>query len=192
MQIEEDTSNRWRIVARGVAGGRGKTEGYYERKDIAFTRRTSRAFLLPTQLDQLAEISTRQIAEISEVAKALNLAIRVYASGGKETAEFSKSDREQAILYVRKFDEFADSLFFSALDDRFSSRDEKEANKFRSNFLKNLLGNAKQILDQALKTIPCPSTRRHKARVKSESAFRGYLRRKSGEFADEPDLLKGI
>ena len=192
MQIEEDTSNRWQLFARGVAGGRCETNGYHECKKIAFTKKTSRAFVLPTQLDQLAEISRRQIAEISEVINALKLAISVYASGGKETAEFTKSDREQASPYVRRFDEFANSLFFSALDDRFSSNDETEANQFRSNFLRNLIDNAKQLLDQALEATPCPSIRRHKARAKSESAFRGYLRRKNGEFADDPDLLKGI
>ncbi len=191
-QIEEGTSNRWRLVARGVAAGQGKTEGYHERKDIVFSKETTHAFVQPTQLDKLSEISKRQIAEIAEVANALKLAISVYASGGKETAEFSKSDREQTWPYIRRFDEFADSLFFSALDDRFSSTDETEVNRFRSNFLENLIESAKQLLDQALKTTPCPSIRRHRAQAKSESAFRGYLRRKNGEFADEPDLLKRI
>ena len=192
MQIEGNTSSKWRFIARGVAGGQGKTEGYHERKDIAFTRETTHALMRSKGRDLLAEISKCQIAEISEVAKALKLAINVYASGGKEAAEFSKSDREKAGPYIRRFDEFADSLFFSYLDDRFNSTDETEAGQFRFNFLQSLIENAKQLLNQALKTSPCLSISQHKARAKSESAFRGYLRRKNGEFADEPDLLKRI
>ena len=46
MKVRVAGETRWQLVARGVAGGQGKTEGYYERTDIAFTPR-DRLGILP-------------------------------------------------------------------------------------------------------------------------------------------------
>ena len=40
MDANSDEGERWRLVARGVAAGQGKTEGYHERTDIAFSTAT--------------------------------------------------------------------------------------------------------------------------------------------------------
>ena len=41
MRVDTTQPGRWRVVARGVAGGQGKTAGYHERTDIAFDHRTA-------------------------------------------------------------------------------------------------------------------------------------------------------
>ena len=43
MKVDSSKRGRWRLVARGVAGGQGKTEGYHERSDVVFQPRTVRA-----------------------------------------------------------------------------------------------------------------------------------------------------
>ena len=58
-------------VARGVAAGQGKTEGFHERTDIAFTTATARALSRLAGLDALAELSSAQIEEVQEVIRAL-------------------------------------------------------------------------------------------------------------------------
>jgi len=84
MQVNGTTGKQWKLVARSIAGGQGKTEGYHERTDIALSHKTAVALLRTEQRENLAEIAEQQVAEIEEVSKALRFGVAVAASGGKD------------------------------------------------------------------------------------------------------------
>ena len=182
-------SARWRVIARGVAGGQGKTDGYHERNDIVFSRRTTAAFGRQRQHDLLAERSKEQLEEVAAVANALRLGIAVAASGGKRLEELTKADRAYAGPYVRRFDAEVDSGFFAALDRRFVAPYDAERRAERASFATVMISAAHRILEEAVEAVPCPAIRRHRARARALSAFHGRLRRPRSVFADQLEIF---
>ena len=179
----------WRLVARGVAGGQGKTDGYHERSDIVFSGRTTAALGRQRQRDVLAELSEAQLEEVAGVANALRIGIAVAASGGKRLEDLGKADRAYASPYVRRFDAKVDSRFFGALDRRFVTGNEAEQRAERADFARGLISAAQAILDEAIEAVPCTTIRRHRSRARAVSAFRGRLRGSRSVFADQPEIF---
>ena len=185
MSVGDAPSGRWRLVARSVAGGQGKTDGYHERTDIAFAHRTAFAFG-SSERDRLAEIAERQIREIDEIGGALRFGIAVAASGGKDSGDLKKTDRAHATPYVRRLEAVADARFFAALEDRFLADDEAVP---RARFARRLIQAAHGLLDEASASVPCASIYRHRARAQAERAFRGRLHSPRSVFSDQPEIL---
>ena len=190
MQVDSTRSGRWKVVARGVAGGQGKTEGYHERGDIAFDNRTIAALGRQAGRDALGEISKAQIEEIEEVEKALRFGIAVAASGGKPAEDLAKTDRMHANPYARRLDDTADAEFFSALDRRFVAADDDERAAARAEFVRDMIGTAHALLDEAIDAVPCPAMWRYRARARATSAFYGRLRRPRSVFSDQPEIFE--
>lgn len=200
MSVDASHGSSWRLVARGVAAGQGKTEGYHERTDIVFSPRVTRSlFGRRGEREALEKLSRAQIEEISEVASALRFGIAIAASGGKDAASLTKSDREKAYPYLRRFDSVADIHFFGSLQDRFETAGADQENRIRVTktgrsaarraFAKRLLGHAKTLLEEAIETVPCPAIRRHRARARATSAYWGRLRRPASVFSDQDDIF---
>ena len=189
MNVSGETQGRWRLVARSVAGGQGKTDGYHERADIAFAHETASALFRTEQRDELAAIAQAQMEEIGEVAGTLRYSIAVAASGGSAAANLTKADRAHANPFARRLNVAADMRFFGALEDRFLASDETAAQSARGGFARYLIGVAQALLDEAIETVPCTSIRRHRARAKATSAFWGRLRRANCVFSDQPEIF---
>ncbi len=189
MRVDTTHSGRWRVIARGVAGGQGKTDGYHERCDIAFDHVTVSALLRPQKRDALARIAEAQIEEIREVEKALRFGIAVAASGGKDATDLTKADRAHANPYALRLDAVADAKFFFALEDRFLAATETAVADSRAKFARDLIAAAETLLNEAVETVPCQVIRRHRARARASSAFRGRLRRTQSVFSDQPEIF---
>ena len=190
MRSDPASSQRWRLVARGVAAGQGKTEGYHERSDIAFAQETTSALLgRGKKRDALANVAQALLEEIKEVLAALRFGIAVAASGGKKGNELTSSNRSHAIPYARRLDAVADAMFFPALEDRFQASDAAEAADSRRTFARNLIAEAERLLMEAGTAVPCPVIRRHRALAKATSAFHGRLWRRQSVFSDQPEIL---
>ena len=189
MKVDSTEQGRWRLVARGVAGGQGKTEGYYERSDIAFQPRTVRALFRKEQRNELARIAKAQMDEIREVNEALRFGVATAASGGKEATDLTRADRKHADPYSRRLDTIADACFFADLEARFLAADEAEKAICRASFARTLIDAAERLLDEAIDTVPCTSIHRHRARARGVSAFWGRLRRTRSVFSDQPEIF---
>ena len=190
MRVEGGTSDQWQLVARGIAGGQGKTEGYHERTDIAFANKTASGLFRTTESNRLAEIAKAQIEEISEVTDALRFGIAVAASGGKEWSDLTRSDRAHATPFVRRLEVVADAHFFTVLQDRFlAENDDTIAARHRAVFARLLIHTARKLRDEAIDSVPCASIHRHRARARATSAFEGRLRRTNGIFSDQPEIF---
>ena len=98
-----DPEKHWRLVARGVAAGQGKTEGYHERSNIVFAPRTAKAlFERGDDRDRLAKVAEAQIEEIGEVQNALRLGIAIAAMGGRATSKPKNSDYARAAPWAHQ------------------------------------------------------------------------------------------
>lgn len=175
MEVDGAAGRSWRLVARGIAAGQGKTEGYYERSDIVLRPRVARSLMgVGRPRQRLGELSRDQLAEIQAVAKALRFAIAIAASGGSDASVVSGSDREKAYPYLRRFDATIDVHFFEALQHRFEAA-EVDRPAARREFLSLLMNRAKTLLGEAVDTVPCASIQRYRARTRAMSAFWGSL-----------------
>ena len=189
MDVRGSPPGQWRLVARSMAGGQGKTEGYYERNDIRISPATARSLFGGAQRKDLAELAKAQMDEINEVERALRFGVAVVASGGKNGRDLSKADRAYAGPYLRRLDSLADSLFFSALECRFSAGGEEERMAERTRFAQTLIDAADRLLNEASGDVPCTAIRRHRARARASSAFWGRLQGGNSVFADQPDIF---
>lgn len=178
-----------RLVARGLAGGKWLTEGYFERTDIAFSPAALTAFGNSSTRTELAELAKAQMAEIDEVMHALRFAIAIAASGGKPAEELSQRDRQQADPYSRRLDRVADARFFTSLQDRFQAPSADARADTRTRFIRAMIEAGHTLLAEALGTVPCPAVFRHRATVHATQAYWGLLRRPEGIFHDEHDTV---
>ena len=192
MQVTAGEGARWRLVARGVAAGQGKTEGYHERTDIAFTTVTIRALSRTDQRDALARIAGEQIEEVQQVISALRFGIAVAAGGGRDAGELTKSHRSHAGPYARRLDAEADASFFPALEERYAASTGADAEAVavcRAAFARTLIRAAARLLDEAIESVPCPAIQRPRARARAASAFWGRLRGNKSVFSDQPEIF---
>ncbi len=180
MKVPAGGSCNWRLVARGIAGGQGKTDGYHERVDVVFRRSVAGALFKKDKGAKLAETANDLLKEIAGVGKALRFGIAVAASGGKSPDALSKSDRSHAHPYARRLDAVADARFFGVLQDRFLAT-KTEGPVLRARFVRNLIWDAERLLGKAIESVSCSAIRRHRARTRAEDSFWGRLRREFGE-----------
>ena len=197
MNVDASRGGSWRLVARAVAAGQGKTEGYHERTDIVLNPVVTRSLLGGDGgRDTLDSLANAQIDEIKEVMAALRFGIAIAASGGKDATALGKADREKAYPYLRRLDGVADAHFFGSLQERLQSLqtlseagpDEQQAAARRA-FARRLIQHAKALLHEAIETVPCPKIHRYRARARATSAFWWRLRRNDSVFSDQEDIF---
>ena len=192
MQVTAEQGARWRLVARGVAAGQGKTEGYHERTDIAFSTVTVRALSRSDQRDALAKVAGEQIEEVQQVISALRFGIAVAAGGGRDGSELTKSHRSHAGPYARRLDAEADANFFPALEERYAAStggDAAAEAACRVAFARTLIRAAERLLNEAIESVPCPAIHRPRARARAASAFWGRLRAPNSVFSNQPEIF---
>ena len=193
MHVDSKRDERWRLIARGVAAGQGKTDGYHERTDIAFAPSTVSALGRTGESNTLAKAAQAQLEEVEDVMKALRFGIAVAAGGGRDANELTRAHRIHAGPYARRLDAEADARFFSALEDRhsasMSSDDPAAVRGCRASFVRSLIRVAERLLDEAIETVPCPSIQRPRARARAVSAFWGRLRGSRSVFSDQPEIF---
>lgn len=189
MTVHETSKKKWRLVARGMAGGKGETSGYHERNDIVFGPKTVTAFGRQHERDELAAISEAVLEETKEVSRALRFGVAVAASGGKpRTADLTPTDWTKASPYARRLDAAIDSLFFKAVERRFVAETAAAKRNARRIFVSSVVATAGALLDEAVEAVPCPAIRRHRARARAFSAFHGHVRR-AHVFGDQLEIF---
>ena len=186
MNVDPGGSPDWRLVARGVAGGQGKTHGYHERTDIVLAAETVEALRGSGRRDDLAELAEAQGREVSEVVMALRYGVAVACNAGGAPDMLRGAERTRA--YERRLIAMADARFFPALQARFLTRDRRAAVSLRLSFAQRLVRAAERLLDEAAASVPCPAIYRLRARTQAARAFRRRLRRAESVFSDQPEI----
>ena len=85
MDIRGSPPGQWRLVARSMAGGQGKTEGYHERNDIRVSSATARSIFGGARRKDLAdlakELEPRQVENNSVVNAFFAFPLQTLAAG---------------------------------------------------------------------------------------------------------------
>lgn len=168
------------LVARGIARGQGKTEGWHERI-LPFSGEMLAFMSSEERRREAGRVADLQLQETRQVAKALGAGCAVVAANGGEP---SKDDYGAAEPYQRRLDAVMEAGFFAALEDRLTKG---EAAKAR--YLRKLIDAAKALMGEAAATIPCASIHRFRAHDHAMRAFKATLWHGKGALAGDRDLL---
>ena len=180
---EERSSGTMQLVARGMVRGQGRTEGYHERT-IPIRKKMRSAMLRRPVTDDLGGIADDRIGDVGKVQRILSHAIQAFLARG-DTSKISPEHRNRARLWLNRLDEVVDAPFFEDLQEEFEVDDRDERRHVRSNWLMNderngVVDRAREILADAMDSLPCPEIERYKARVAAEGLFEGRMRGNSG------------
>ena len=169
---------RIELLARGVARGQGKTEGFHERRVPVSPK--VRGLLASGQRDRLAQISQQRIAAIGGMRKVLWLALVTLFSNGQ--ADGNDSEHNKASRFSQPFEQAEDARFFADLTEEIEA-DDPAAN--RLHWLIGLAERAEALLRHAFEAGPRSGMQRYRAQAAALSRFHGSLR---GPKSPLPDL----
>ena len=182
------------LVARGMVRGQGKTEGYYERT-IPIRKKLQSAMIRATVTDDFGRIANKRIEEVGKVQRILSHAIQAFLARG-ETDKISPEHRNLARPWLNRLDEIVDARFFDDLQAEFEADGQTERDRIHNGWLMNdkdgVVDRAREILSDAIDSLPCPEIEGYKARVSAEGLFEGRIRGNNGLpslFPDKGDDL---
>ncbi len=178
------SSDTMQLVARAMVRGQGKTEGYYERTVPIRKKAGSAMMRQGPETDDLGRIANDRIEDVGKVQRILSHAIQVFLARG-ETDKVSPEHRNLARLWLNRLDETVDARFFEHLQEEFEVDGRDERRQIRNNWLMNdnrdgVVDSAREVLADAMDSLPCPEIERYKARVRAEGLFEGRIRGSKG------------
>ena len=176
---EKQSPQTMQLVARAMVRGQGKTEGYHERI-IPFREKAIRAMSRANGAEEIGTIAKDRIEQVRIVQRILRHAVSTAAAGG-DANNIGDGHRSRARPWADKLDEVVDRDFFDALQDELELDGEDEREKVRNEWLNGVVvKGARGLLEQACDSLPCPSIKRLRARVRAKRVFEGRLRGNSG------------
>lgn len=164
------------LIARGVARGQGKTEGFHERR-IPVSR-TIRKALLAQSTDELAKLADERIVAIAEVRKMLCVALAVlFCNGAKDEAgkdkKASDAMKNRASHFAQPLESLCDAQFFSELIEEIEATDR---DAMRNQWLLVLAGRAESVLQSAFTAGPRSSQLRYRAQSAALTCLHSAMR----------------
>ena len=160
------------VVAQATVRGKGKTEGYHERRVPVSPK--LRQLLAGPQRVAVAEIAQQRIVAIAAVRKLVWSAISLlFANGDADAHNDGISDR--ASRFARPFEAQEDERFFIDLALE-AEAEEGLRPQERLRWLLGLVDRAETVLVNAFTAGPCSGMQRYKARSAALSRFHGTLR----------------
>ncbi|MCV0371800.1 MULTISPECIES: hypothetical protein [Filomicrobium] len=181
---ELDTTPNWLLAFAAIARGNTVTGGFKSRT-IPLDGRTARR--LGAQRRELHQLATEQISEIKKIDDALAGAIGVFGRSGVYWRDVPKDrrkkegerQRKRAQPYRDRLDVVADRAFFRALWARFEAQDQGSSEAVedaRRAFLLPLIDATRDLLEEGLADIPCPSIHRPRAEARARRWFEAQIR----------------
>ena len=183
---EQRSDDTMQLVARAMVRGQGKTEGYYERI-IPVRSKTRRGMMRrpgSNSLDDLGLLAQGRIEQVETVQAILRHAIATFLARG-ESRGASPEQRALARPWADRLDEIVDRTFFDDLQDEFDADEALERQRIRNRWLLNdrkegVVDCAREILEEATDSLPCPAVHRYRSREHAEGLFEGRLRGSGG------------
>ncbi|MYC33860.1 MAG: type I-E CRISPR-associated protein Cse1/CasA [Chloroflexi bacterium] len=186
-QRSNDPDETMQLVARAMVRGQGKTEGYYERVIPIRSKKALRGMMRRPGSDStedLGGLAQERIAQIGKVQRILRHAIITFIGRG-ESDNSSPEQRSLANPWANRLDEIVDQTFFDDLQEEFEVDDAAGRQHIRNQWLMNdrkegVVDHAREILQEAADSLPCPAIYRYKARESAEGLFEGRIRSNNG------------
>ena len=170
MRIGE-ARGRWRIAARGMRRGQGKTSGYHERTDIVIGRKLALRLGSAEGREEVHADAKALLECAQATGKGLHTAMWILSTGGEAGASTKETSRE----CQRRLEERVDERFFVALDELGESAKNDRA-RVIDKFAQTLAGCAREVLRNALHRIGSSGRRRHLRRIRAQGALESALR----------------
>lgn len=158
------------LVAQATARGKGKTEGYHERRVPVSPK--LRRLLLGPQRATVADLAKQRIDAIAKVEDLLWGALLVLFGNG-DSADATKSIKNKASVFAKPFEQAEDARFFTDLSEEIEA-DDPDAQRIR--WLIGLTERAETELRAAFDAGPRSGVQRYKAQAAALSRFHGALR----------------
>lgn len=160
------------VIAQATVRGKGKTEGYHERR-VPISPRMRRLLAGPQRV-MVATIAKQRIDAIAAVRKLLwSSLVLLFANGNGHDRNAAISDR--AGRFARPFEQREDSRFFADLAVE-AEADDGERSSLRLQWLVGLVNRAEVLLLDAFSAGPRSGMQRYKAQSAALSRFHGGLR----------------
>ena len=160
------------LIAQATVRGKGKTEGYHERRIPISPKLRGR--LAGPQRVAVAAMARRRIAAIAALRTLLwNALVLLFANGVGDDRQ--DSVKEKASRYARPFEAGEDARFFGDLALE-AEADDAARPVLHLQWLLGLVERAEAVLTQAFEAGPGSAMQRYKARAAALSRFHGGLR----------------
>ena len=170
------------ILARVLARGQGKTEGYHERL-LPVPRRARSMLRSPQKRAAVGNLARHRVEQVREVQRrALRPALCALLQGGGEKLDL-RDARPQP--WVDRHDRAVDDVFFPDLWEGAGLEDRHEADR---RWDRRLVELAWQVLADALRAVPIPQARRFRATARADHLFRGSAAKHFGGV----EVLRGL
>jgi CRISPR system Cascade subunit CasA len=172
---ETDNHSGLDIIARGLARGQGKTEGFHERRvpvsawiNKGWSRQAS---------DPVAQLASARVANAGEVARSVRFALSLLVEPDRQQGERMKPQTEKAIQpWVDRFDLAIDRTFFSDMErEVVVLGDEAAASPERDTWLIWLQTQGLDLIEDAAAALGRGGMRRLRAIVRAKGAFSGLF-----------------
>lgn len=170
----DDPDHGIAILARGLARGQGKTEGYHERV-VPISREVAKLFRSST--DPLADMAKARVSEAGTLrGQILRPALfSLLQTGPDEVAYGARSTPAQAEPWLDRFERRVDESFFPDLWREAAPEADRDA--IRRQWLQTLVAFALDLLEEASRSVPQSAMRRYRARVRARAMFFSLLRK---------------
>jgi CRISPR system Cascade subunit CasA len=162
-----DATEGLQLVARALARGQGKTEGYHERR-IGLSRRIRRG-PIERATDPAADAARDRVRLAGEMQdRVLKPALLSLFQNGPDKIDFrDKDSNRKAEVFLRRFDTLVDQTFFDDLW-RETDADNLDASKHeRAEWVRGLLRHAEDLLSEAERSAARASRRRYRSTVRA-------------------------
>lgn len=163
------------VLARGLARGQGKTEGYHERV-VPISKEVVRFFR--TSTDPLAQLAKARVGDAGVLrGQVLRPALFSLLQKGPDSIAYgAKTTPIQAEPWLHRFEQRVDQTFFPDLW-REAAAPQNEQAVIRLAWLRSMADAALELLDKAARAVPQASMRRYRAKVRSRDLFFFLLRK---------------
>lgn len=160
------------VLAQGVTRGKGKTEGYHERR-IPISPKVPSMLRKENEKDQLAKIADERVDAVGKMRGVLWTALATLFDQGANKDKFSDSAKDKAAGFTKSFEQAEDARFFDELNTEIEAA---EPDQVRLQWLLAMADRAEAILKNAFVAGPQSGEQRYRARSAALSRFRKSLR----------------
>lgn len=168
------------LIMQGLARGKGKTEGYHERRIPLKPK--MRSLLVNQHTQPLALAAGQRVKNVADVRSLLENALAALFNKGVRVKKNPPSVAKYSRLFAQPFEVAEDARFFDDLNEEIEAEDPTEQ---RLQWMRGLAERAELFLKMAFDAGPRNGVQKYRAQSVALSRFHGGLR---SEKSPLPDL----
>lgn len=175
LQQPRSGSGHTNFCASVLVRGQGTTEGFHA-VEITIPERARSSLLQAAQRDSLAQLAQDWLKDAANGAKSLRAALTNLAEGGPTETDFGKDtikkwvENGQQDYVLAWHEDYFPSLWLAA-------EPHADLKQLRADWAGKLMSRARLVLGKAEQTLPIPTARRLRARVRAEGLLESLFRK---------------